>query len=177
MTTGKTITWTIQTFVGKVMSQFFNTLSRFVIVFLPGASIFTFMATVAVNSDFGAQEKKICYCFHFSPSVFCEVMGQDAMILVFCMLSFKSDFSLSYFNFIKRLCSSSFLSAIRVVSCAYWRLLIFLLAVFWYQLELHPAWHFTWCALHISYISRVTIYSLDKLLYQFWPSPLFHVQF
>ena len=33
---------------------------------------------------------------------------------------------------------------------------------------LHPAWHFTWCTLHISYISRVTINSLDVLLSQFW---------
>ena len=81
-------------------------------------------------------------------------MGEDAMILVFWMLGFKSDFSLCYFSFIKGLFSSSFLSAIGVVSCAYLRLLIFLLAVFWFQLELHPAWYFTWCTLHISYISR-----------------------
>ena len=40
MTTGKTITLTIQTFVGKVMSPLFSTLSRFVIVFFQGASIF-----------------------------------------------------------------------------------------------------------------------------------------
>ena len=45
------------------------------------------------------------------------------------MLSFKSAFSLSYFTFIKRLYSSSLLSAIRVVSSAYLRLLIFLLAI------------------------------------------------
>ena len=35
MTTGKTIAWTIQTFVSKVMALLFNTLSRFVIAFLP----------------------------------------------------------------------------------------------------------------------------------------------
>ena len=34
MTIGKTIAWTIQTFVGKVMSLLFNMLSRFVIAFL-----------------------------------------------------------------------------------------------------------------------------------------------
>ena len=50
------------------------------------------------------------------------------MILVFWMLSFKPTFSLSSFTFIKRLFSSSSLSAIRVVSSAYLRLLIFLLA-------------------------------------------------
>ena len=56
-------------------------------------------------------------------------MGPDAVILVFWMLSFKPTFSLSYFTFIKRLFSSSLLSAIRVVSSAYLRLLIFLPAI------------------------------------------------
>ena len=58
-----------------------------------------------------------------------EEMGPDAMILVFWMLSFKPAFSLSSFTFLKRLFSSSSLSAIRVVSSAYLRLLIFLLSV------------------------------------------------
>ena len=57
-----------------------------------------------------------------------EVMGLDAMIFVFWMLSIKPTFSLSSFTFIKRLFSSS-LSAIRVVSSVYLRLLIFLLAI------------------------------------------------
>ena len=57
-------------------------------------------------------------------------MGQDAMILVFWMLSFKPTFSLSSFTFIKRLFSSSLLSSIRVVSSAYLILLIFLPAIF-----------------------------------------------
>ena len=64
-TTGKTITLTMQTFVGKVMSQLFNTLSKIVIAFLLGAS--NFMAVITVHSDFGAQENKICHFFHFSP--------------------------------------------------------------------------------------------------------------
>ena len=55
-----------------------------------------------------------------------EVIGQHAMILVFWMLSFKQTFSLSSFTSIKRLFSSSSLSAVRVVSSAYLRLLIFL---------------------------------------------------
>ena len=57
-------------------------------------------------------------------------MGPDAMIFVFWMLSFKPTFSLSIFTFIKRLFSSSSLSAIRVVSSAYLRLLLFLPSVF-----------------------------------------------
>ena len=56
-------------------------------------------------------------------------MGADAMILVFWMLNFKPTFSLSSFTFIKRLFSSSSLSALRVVSSAYLTLLMFLLAI------------------------------------------------
>ena len=63
-----------------------------------------------------------------SPSICHEVMGPDAMVLVFSMLRFKPIFSLFSFTFIKRLFSSS-LSVIRVVSSAYLRLLIFLPAL------------------------------------------------
>ena len=56
-------------------------------------------------------------------------MGRNTMIFVFWMLSFKPAFSLSSFTFIKRLFSSCSLSAIRVVSSAYLRLLIFLLTI------------------------------------------------
>ena len=54
----------------------------------------------------------------------------DAMIFIFLMTSFKSAFSLSYFTFIKKLFSYSSLSAIRVVSFAYLRLLTFFPAIF-----------------------------------------------
>ena len=80
------------------------------------------MAAVTICNDFGAQKNKVCHCFH----IYHEVMGLDAMILVFWMLSFKPIFSLS--SFTKRLYSSS-LSAIRVVSYAYLSLLIFLLTI------------------------------------------------
>ena len=56
-------------------------------------------------------------------------MGPNALILVFWMLSFKSAFPLSSFTLIKRLFSSSSLSACRVVPYAYLRVLMFLLAV------------------------------------------------
>jgi len=65
----------------------------------------------------------------FSPSICHEVMGPDAVIFVFWMLSFKPAFSFSFFTFIKRLFSSSSHSASKVVSSAYLRLLIFLLAI------------------------------------------------
>ena len=41
------------------------------------------MAAVTVDSDFGAQEKKICHCFYFSPFICREGVGLDAMIIVF----------------------------------------------------------------------------------------------
>ena len=108
----------------------FNTLSRLVIVFLPRSKhLLIFMAAVAIYSDFGAQEKKLCHCFHFPPSICHGMMGPDAMIFVFWMLRFKPASSLFSFTFIKRLFSSSSLSIIRVVSSAYLRLLIFLPAI------------------------------------------------
>ena len=87
------------------------------------------MATVTISSDSGAQKNKICYCFHCFPSICHEVMGLDAMILVFWMLNFKPAFLLSSFTFVKSLFSSSSISAVRVVSSAYMSLLIFLLAI------------------------------------------------
>ena len=67
MTTRKTIALTIWTFVGKVMSLLFNMLPRFVMAFLLRSKYLNFMAAVTICSDFGAQEKKICHCFHLSP--------------------------------------------------------------------------------------------------------------
>ena len=58
--------------------------------------------------------------------IWSDLMGPDAMIFIFWTLSFKPAFPLSSFTFIKRLFSSSSLSAIRVVSSAYLRLSIFL---------------------------------------------------
>ena len=87
-----------------------------------------------------AQENKVCHCFHFfPPSIYLEVMGVDAMMLVFCMLHFKAAFSLSFFTFIKMLFSSSLLSAIKVISSAYLRLLVFPLAI---SFRRDPAQHF-----------------------------------
>ena len=101
------------------MSLFVNMLSRCIIAFLP-------MAVVTIGSDFGAPKNKVCHCFYCFPSVCHEVMGLDAMIFVFWMLSFKPTFSLSSLTFIKKLFSSSLLSAIRVVSSAYLRSLTFI---------------------------------------------------
>ena len=126
MTTGKTIALTRQTFVGKVMSLLFNMLSRLGITFLPRSKcllISWLQSPSAVILE--PQKIKLATVSTVSPSICHEVMGPDAMILIFWKLSFKPTFSLSSFTFIKRLFSSS-LSAIRVVSSVYLRWLIFL---------------------------------------------------
>jgi len=80
-------------------------------------------------------------------------MGLDATILAFWMLSFKPAFSLSSFTFIKRLFSCFLLSAIRVVSSAYLRLLIFV------PVFLIPACASSSLAFHMMY----SAYKLNKL--------------
>ena len=121
MTTGKTVALTRRSFVGKVMSLLFNRLSRLFITFLPRSKdllILWLQSTSAVILEIPQIVTVSLFICH-------EVMGPDAMILVFWMLRFKPTFSLSSFTFIKRF-FSSLLSAIRVVSSAYLRSLIFL---------------------------------------------------
>ena len=130
MTTGKIIVLTRWTFVEKVMSWLFNMMSRLIITVFPRSKsllISWLQSPSAVILEL--QKIKPATVYTDSPSVCHEVMGPDARILVFWMFSFKQTFSLSSFTFIKRLFSSSSLFAIRVVSSAYLRLLIFLPAV------------------------------------------------
>ena len=76
-------------------------LSSLVKLFFQGTSIF-----YTICSDFGAPKIKSATVSTVSPSICHEVMGPDAMILAFRMLSFKPTFSLSSFIFIKRPFSS-----------------------------------------------------------------------
>ena len=119
MTTGKTIALTRRTLVDKVMSPLLNILSR-PITFLP-RSKHLLISLLQSPSVVILEPPKIKSdtVSTVSPSISHEVMGPDAMIFIFWMLSFQSTFSLSSFTFIKRLFSSSSLSAIRVVSSAY----------------------------------------------------------
>ena len=98
MTTGKTIALTRWTFVGKVLSLLFNMLSRLVITFLPRSKrllISWLQSPSAVILE--PRKTKSATVFTVSPSIADEVMGPDAMILVFWMLSFKQTFSLHHF--------------------------------------------------------------------------------
>ena len=119
MTNGKTVALTRWTFVGKVMSLLLNMLSRLVITFLPRSKRLLIL-WLQSSSAVILEPPKIKSVTVFTVSLYIchEVMGPDAMILIFWMLSFKPTFSLFSFTFIKRLYSFSSLSAIRVVSSA-----------------------------------------------------------
>ena len=66
MTAGKTRDLTIQTFAGKVISLFFNMMSRFVTALLPRSKCLNFMAAVTMHSDFGAQENKVSFSYRMT---------------------------------------------------------------------------------------------------------------
>ena len=146
MMTGKTIVLTIWTFVGIVMSLLFNALSGFVITFLPRSKrlLISWLQSPSTVTLEPKKIKSLTVSIVYL-SLCHEVMGLDAMIYIFWMLSFRSAFSTLVF--IERLFSSSSLSAIRVVSSAYLRLLIFLPTIL---IQACALGHFTWCTLHIS---------------------------
>ena len=175
MTTGKTIAFTIWTFVSKTMSLLFNTLSRFVIAFLPRNKHLLILWLQSPSAVILETKKIKSHLFTFPPSICHKVMGPDAMILVIWMLSFRSPFSLSSIDSLVPL-HLLLLEWYHLHIWGYW----YFSLQSWFQFVGHPAQHFAWCTLHRSYISRVTIYNLDVLLSQFWcccSSPLFHVWF
>jgi len=145
MTTGKTIALTRRTFVGKVMSLLFNMLSRLVITFLPRSKhllISWLQSPSAVILE--PQKIKSVTVPTVSPSICHEVMGWDAMTLVFWMLSFKPTFSL-----LSR-------GSLVLLSFLPWGWCHLHIWDYWdfpwqycFQLVLHPAQHFSQCTLHI----------------------------
>ena len=97
MTTGKTITLTIWTFVSRVMSLLFNTLSRFVLAYLPRSKhllISWLQSPSTVISE--PKKRKAVTAPTFSPSICHEVMGLDAMIFFF-FFAFHSMYLFTYF--------------------------------------------------------------------------------
>ena len=108
------------------------------------------MAAVTICSDFGAQENEIC--FHIFRIYFPWSDGTRCHDLSFFTLSFKPSFPLPAFTLIKRLFSYSSLSAIRVASSAYLKLLIFLPAV------LIPAYNSS----GLAFLMMCSAYKLNK---------------
>ena len=146
VTNEETMALTVWTSVSRVMSLLFNKLSMFVIAFLPRSnhlliSRLQLPSTVTLEP----KRRKFVTTSTTSPSICCEVIGPDAMILVFLIFTFKLALLLSSFIFIKRLFSSSSLSAIRVVSSTYLRSWCFS-RLSRFQCVTHPTWHFSWCA-------------------------------
>ena len=160
------------------MSLLFNMLSRLAIAFLP-RSKHLLISWLQLPSAVILEPKKIksLTVSIVSPSICHEVMGPHAKIFVFWVLTFKPAFSLSFFTYIKRLFRSSSLSANKGGAIYISEFIDIFVQQSWFQLVIHPAWHFTWCTLHISLISRVTMYSLYILLSQFGTSLLSNVWF
>ena len=108
MTTGKTIALTKRNFASKVMPLLFNMLSRLVIAFLPRSKLLLISwlqsPTVVILEPLKIKSVTVSIV---SSSICHEVVGLDAMILVFRMLSFQPAFSFSFFTFNKRFFSSS----------------------------------------------------------------------
>ena len=76
MTTGKTVTLTMWTFVGKVMSLLFNMLSRFVIAFLSRASVLSFHGCIQFAGILETKKIKSVTVSIVSPSICHEEMGR-----------------------------------------------------------------------------------------------------
>jgi len=124
-------------------------LSKFVIAFLPRSKhplISWLQSPFTVILE--PKKVKSVTISIVSPSICHEVMRPNAMIFVFWMLSFKPDFSLPSFTFIRMLFSSSLLSAIKVVSSASLRLLIFLLAIL---IPAYASSHLVFCMMYFVY--------------------------
>ena len=104
------------------MSLLFNMLSRLAISFLPMSKCLLISWLKSISAVILEPNKE---SVTVSPSIYHEVVWPDSIILVFWMLTFEPTFSLSSITFPRKL-FSSLLYAIRVVSSAFLRLLIFL---------------------------------------------------
>ena len=147
MTNGETVALTRRTCVGKVVSLLFNALPGSVLAFLPGGSrLITSWLQSPSAVIWEPKKRRVCHYFHLLPTYLPWSDGTRCHDLGFLNV----DFSLS-FALIKGL-SSSLLSAIRVETSVYLRLLIFLLAA------LIPACNSSSLAFHI----MCSAYKLNK---------------
>ena len=116
--------------VGKIISLLFNILSRFVTTLLPRSNLLLISCLQSPSTVILEPKKRKSVTFSiFSPFYLPRSDGTGCHDLSSLVVSFKPAFSLSSSTLIKRFFSSSSLSALRVVSSAYLRLLIFLLPI------------------------------------------------
>ena len=99
MTTGKTVALTRWIFAGKIMSVFFNMLSRLVIAFLPRSKCLLISWLQSPLAVIRGPKINSVTVYIVSLSICHEVMGSDAMIFVFLKLSFKPAFFTLLFHF------------------------------------------------------------------------------
>ena len=134
----------------KMMSPLFNVLSRFVIAFLPRSKrlLISWLQSPSVVILEPKKIKSVTVSI-ISPSVCHEVIGPDAMILVFWMLSFRPSFHSPLLPWLRGcLIPLHFLPLewyhLHIWGCWYfsWQS--------WFQLVIHPTWHLVWCTIHIS---------------------------
>ena len=148
VTIGKAIALTIQTFVIRVMSLLFNTLSRFVVAFLrllPRSKRLLISWLQSPSAVILKPKKRKSVTSTFSPYFCHAVMGLDVMILFFLIFNFKPALSLSSFTLIKRLfVPFRFLPLewyhLHIWGCWYFSCLS------WFQLVTDSSQHFSWCA-------------------------------
>ena len=152
MTTRKTIILTRQTFVRKVMSLFFNMLSRLVRAFLPRGKCLlkSFMAAVTICSDTGTRENKVCHFFPLFPHLFAmkwwNPMPWSSFFECWVLTQlFHSPLSLSSRDSLVPLCFLP-LHWCHMHIWGYW----YFSRQSWFQLVHHPAQHFVLCTLHTS---------------------------
>ena len=126
MTTGKIITLAIQTFVGKGMCLLFNMLSRFVIAFLPKSKHLLISWLQSLSAMILEPKKRNLWLLYLFAMKWWDWIPWSSFFECWVLSQL---FHSPFFTLIKRLCSSSSLSAITVVLSAYLRLLIFLPAI------------------------------------------------
>ena len=150
-TTGKTIALTTWTFVGKVISLLFNMLSRFVIALLLRSKhlLIPWLQSLSMVI-LDLKKLKSVTASTFSSSICHEVMGPDAMILVFgCWIS-----SQLFYSPLLSPSSRGSLVPLHFLPLEWYCLDIWDCWYFsqqsWFQLVIHPAWRFTWCTLQRS---------------------------
>ena len=127
MTTGKSIALTLWTFVSKMPSLFFSMLSVCRSSSSKEQVSLKFMAAVTVHSDFGAQENKVCHCFHFFPFYLPWNDGTRC-----CDLSFLCWASSQVFHSLLSPSSRDSLVPLHF------------LPLEWYHLHIWSCWYFSW---------------------------------
>ena len=134
------------------MSLFFlNMLSRFVIAFLPRIKCLLISWLLSLFTVVLEPKKIKSVLLPLFPLSTChEVMGLNAIIFIFWML-FQTSFVILFFRCHKMLFSSSSLSAIRLVSSAYLRLLTFLPAILILACD-SSSQRSAWWTLHVIYL-------------------------